>query len=33
VVYNDTDDVGLRGRPIAGRSLIVKISRLIDLHY
>ena len=33
VVYNDTDDTGLRGRPIVGRSLIVKISRLIDLQY
>ena len=31
VVYNDTDDIGLRGRPIVGRSLIVKVSRLIDL--
>jgi hypothetical protein len=31
VVYNDTDDTGLRGRAIAGRSFIVKISRLIDL--
>ncbi len=31
VVYNDTDDTGIRGRPITGRSLIVKVSRLIDL--
>ena len=30
VVYNDTDDIGLRGRAVAGRSLVVKISRLID---
>ena len=33
VVYNDTDDTGLRGRPIVGRSLIVKVSRLIDLQH
>jgi hypothetical protein len=33
VVYNDTDDTGFRGRAIAGRSLIVKISRLIDLQH
>jgi hypothetical protein len=33
VVYNDTDDTGIRGRAIAGRSLIVKISRLIDLQH
>ncbi|MGH9347383.1 MAG: DUF5916 domain-containing protein [Vicinamibacterales bacterium] len=31
VVYNDTEDLGLAGRPLAGRSLIVKFSRLIDL--
>jgi hypothetical protein len=31
VVYNDTDDLSLAGRPLVGRSLIVKYSRLIDL--
>ena len=30
VVYNDTDDLGIAGRALVGRSLIVKFSRLID---
>jgi len=31
VVFNNTDEFGVAGRPFAGRSFIVKFSRLIDL--
>jgi len=31
VVFNNTDEFGVAGRSFAGRSFIVKFSRLIDL--